>query len=399
MSKETTSFIFKGKYQEWLGKNGVNEKSFGAYCPQDKYKGNYLFLDLIGIFAYNEEYLYVNALFEEWKTVIDSKNVNRKTSFNRYSYLYKYKQFIEIKIYGKRKLTNDEKKDLESKCGDLQSIRDSINNSMNPKIDGMDSLISYVNEKQFIKLAIESSYFFSSTLVKKRFKEIHDYICDKKEEDPAFENEGCKYLPARYTQKNENNEDGNHEPNENEGKVYFMCPNTSEGLCVIYQDGARGENTKCNGQICGGGNGNSRVCKLIKDRTGYALGATTDKKHFRNFIISHIWGHAIDPRYFTNLWNVVIVPAWANHLLDKEEEGTLASTFKATIKKVIFKLYKLDENGNYKWEDIKMDCPNYKEDEVFNGNKSYQINIIEGLPEGEKISLGRISKEIVRIID
>ena len=134
------------------------------------------------------------------------------------------------------------------------------------------------------------------------------------------------------------------------------------------------------------------MCQLIKDRTGYALGATSDKKHFRNFIISHIWGHAIDPRYFTNLWNIVIVPAWANHLLDKDEEGTLASAFKATIQKIIIDLYKLD-NNNYDWKSIEMDDPTCKEKEVLHGN--YQINTIKGIADKE--TLGEISRVSIHV--
>lgn len=240
-------------------------------------------------------------------------------------------------------------------------------------------------------MAIESSYFFSLDLVKERFEEIKDYICKDKEVDPAFDKYDVKYLPARYTQK-EDAEDGVHERAETEGKVYFKLSNASQRLCVIYQEGARGKNKECGeGNVCGGGNGNARVCQLIKDLTGYDLGKTTNKKHFRNFIISHIWGHAIDPRYFTNLWNIVIVPAWANHLLDKDEEGTLASTFKATIQKIISELYDLKE---FDWKSIQMEeAPTYKANEVISGR--FQINVIERM--SNDAPLGKISKESVSI--
>lgn len=398
MSKTASQFVFKEEYAKWLSNKGIGNSSLGAYCPQDKFECNgkkHLFLDLIGIFAYQEEYFYVSALFEEWKSIIDKKDP--KTSLNRYSYLEKYKQFIENKIYGRKNLRNCDKIRIQNIQTCLSSVRDSINKSQNPKVDGMDTLVRYIDAKLFIKLAIESSYFFSPDLVEERFNEIKDYISQQKEVDLAFEKYDIKYLPARYTQKGEDSEDGVHIPNETKGKVYFYASDKSEPLCVIYQEGARGENKKCNGQICGGGNGNARVCQLIKIRTGYDLGATADKKHFRNFIISHIWGHAIDPRYFTNLWNIVIVPAWANHLLDKEEEGTLASTFKATIKKVITQLYELKENHKYDWNSIKMDAPNYKNNEVLDRYKSYQINIIEQLIDENNKSFGNISKRIVSI--
>lgn len=391
MAKKASQFIFRKDYEKWLLKQGV--KSVGAYCPQDKYKCNgkdYLYLDLIGVFAIENDRLYVNALFEEWKAEIDEKN-NLKTTLNRLSYLQKYRQFVETIVYGKKRLSKEDNEILNEIRNDLSSVCNSINNSQNPKVDGMDSLIEYIKEEKFVKLAIESSYFFSPDLVAERFEEIKEYICQQKVVDPAFDKEQykVKFLPARYSSK----EDGVHEPVEEEGKVYFNLPNASQRLCVIYQEGARGKNKECGANTCGGGNGNARVCQLIKDRTGYDLGTTTNKKHFRNFIISHIWGHAIDPRYFTNLWNIVIVPAWANHLLDKDEKGTLASTFKATIQKIIIDLYKLDDNNNYDWKSIEMDAPTFNEEEVLHGN--YQINTIDRIADKE--TLGKIWKKPVSI--
>ena len=393
MAKKASQFIFRKDYEKWLLKQGV--KSVGAYCPQDKYKCNgkdYLYLDLIGVFAKENERLYVNALFEEWKAEIDKKNY-LKTTLNRLSYLQKYRQFVETIVYGKKRLSKEDNEIFNEILNALPSVRDSINKSQNPKVDGMDSLIEFIKEEKFVKLAIESSYFFSPELVKKRVDEIANYICKEEEVDPAFDKNdiNIKYLPARYSSKEkEDADDGVHEPVVEEGKVYFKLKNAAQRLCVIYQEGARGKNTKCGVNTCGGGNGNARVCQLITDRTGYALGATSDKKHFRNFIISHIWGHAIDPRYFTNLWNIVIVPAWANHLLDKDEEGTLASTFKATIQKIITELY---DFNNIDWASIQMTSPSYNNEEVISGR--YQINIIDH--KSVDAPLGKIWKKPVSI--
>lgn len=102
--KKASQFIFRKDYEKWLLKQGVN--SVGAYCPQDKYKCNgkdYLYLDLIGVFAIENDRLYVNALFEEWKAFIENKNQNNlKTVLNRLSYLQKYRQFVETIVYGKK---------------------------------------------------------------------------------------------------------------------------------------------------------------------------------------------------------------------------------------------------------------------------------------------------------
>ena len=380
MAKKVIQFVLKDEYEKWLPDHGV--KSTGAYCPQDEYKCNgndYLFLDIIGRFAKEKECFYVDALFQEWKSFIE-KTFKDKERSNHLSYLNKYKIFVENICNGSISFSTSAQNNNDAKV--LMSVRESINKSR----DGMKSLEMHLGEEDFVKLAIESSYFFSPDLVGERFEEIKDYICMNKEVDPAFDKEQykVKFLPARYSSK-EDAEDGVHEPVVEEGKVYFKLQNAAQRLCVIYQEGARGKNKECGGNTCGGGNGNARVCQLIKDRTGYALGATSDKKHFRNFIISHIWGHAIDPRYFTNLWNIVIVPAWANHLLDKDEEGTLASAFKATIQKIITKLY---QYNSYDWKSIEMDEPTCKEEEVLHGN--YQINTIDRIADKE--TLGKISK-------
>ena len=111
MAKDANQFIFREEYENWLHNLGV--KSDGAYCPQDKYTCNdgreYLFFDLIGVFARENNRLYVNALFEEWKAFIENKNQNNlKTTLNRLSYLQKYRQFVETKIYGKKRLSKED---------------------------------------------------------------------------------------------------------------------------------------------------------------------------------------------------------------------------------------------------------------------------------------------------
>lgn len=378
MAKDANQFIFRDEYEKWLLDNGV--KSTGAYCPQDEYKCNgndYLFLDIIGRFAKEKECFYVDALFQEWKSFIE-KTFKDKERSNHLSYLNKYKIFVENICNGSISLSTSGQNNNDDTV--LMSVRESINKSQ----DGMKSLEMHLGEEDFVKLAIESSYFFSPDLVVKRFEEIKEYICQQKVVDPAFDKYDIKYLPARYSSK-EDAEDGVHEPVVEEGKVYFKLQNAAQRLCVIYQEGARGKNKECGGNTCGGGNGNARVCQLIKDRTGYDLGTTTNKKHFRNFIISHIWGHAIDPRYFTNLWNIAIVPAWANHLLDKDETGTLGSKLKATIQKIITELYDFD---NLDWPSIQMTPPSYNNKEVISGR--YQINIIE--QKSGNAPLGKISK-------
>ncbi len=386
MAKKVIQFVLKDEYEKWLPDHGV--KSTGAYCPQDEYKCNgneYLFLDIIGRFAKENECFYVDALFQEWKSFIE-KTFKDKERSNHLSYLNKYKEFVDNICNGTISLSTSGQDNNDDTV--LMSVRESINKSR----DGMKSLEMYLGEEDFIKLAIESSYFFSPKLVEKRFEEIKDYICKEQTKDikdPGV-GERCKvhYLPARYTAKEDANGVKIQNPG-NGGLVFFM--HNSQPLCIIYQENARKKDKEdCSENTCGGGNGNARVCQLIKRCTGYALGDKADERNFKNCIISHIWGNAIDPRYFTNFWNIAIVSAWANHLLDKDETGTLGSKLKATIQKIITELYKLN---NYDWESISMDEPTCNEEEVLHGN--YQINTIDGIADKE--TLGKISRVTIPV--
>jgi len=63
--------------------------------------------------------------------------------------------------------------------------------------------------------------------------------------------------------------------------------------------------------------GNSEVRNIIKTLTGtsVSVGKKSDIKFGK---ISHIWGETSNPFFFTSLWNIVIVPAYYNDILDKD---------------------------------------------------------------------------------
>lgn len=246
----------------------------------------------------------------------------------------------------------------------------------------MDMLISNIGEEQFVKVAIESSYFFSKQLCEQRFAEIIN-IWKNGGNDPMFCKLKLGFIPARYSSKEDiNSDEGIQLQRKNPFEAVFKLNNKE---CRIYQEGYRGDHK----DYFGGGNGNARVCQLVKYMTGYDLGAPLDRKSFKNFIISHIWGHATDPRYFTNFWNIAIVPAWANHLLDKDETGTLSATLKATFKRVMIEYYNLE---SYKWSDLDMGTPCVK-NEDFYSNKHFRIKVINRKEKGE--TFGCISEEYI----
>lgn len=208
-------------------------------------------------------------------------------------------------------------------------------------VDGYDSLINAPSmggdENIFIKLAVENSYFFCKALVNSRHTDINNDINNKKP------------LIAR------NSTDNGIQTIDNQGNHIFIINSSQSILIEIDPDG------------------NKAVRDLIESKTGYTVSSGYDNL-FINFKISHIWGNAFDPRFFTSLWNIVLVPSWANDLLDKHGSGQhLALKMINTYKAICEKLY----STNQKWNNLGISriatssVPKY----VVKGD--YSINIIE----------------------
>ena len=189
------------------------------------------------------------------------------------------------------------------------TYRNAINKPMLAKIDGIVALANDIGEAKFIKLAIEQSYFFAPDIVAERMNKLIEDLENK-----------TTPLPARKTTKNDKDAEEGYFHSEMGGNTYYIEGNIKIPV-TLSKDG------------------NDFVRSLISNKTGFTVGAGKDNI-FQNYIISHLWGRAYDPRYYTNFWNIVLVPAWANSLLDKNgEEGSLASKLKATFMAISKKLY------------------------------------------------------------
>lgn len=210
------------------------------------------------------------------------------------------------------------------------------NNKMYKKdiriIDGMDSLLRRIAPNEFVKLAVESSFFFSPSLVKDRHEEMIRMLNNH---EP---------LSVRQTVRKDRTEKKSFK-DENEG---FCCP-------IVYD-----------------AFGNDVVIKLINHYTGYTI--ARNKSIFRNYVISHIWGEAKDPRYFTSFWNLVLIPAWANHLMDKTpKRGSVSSILSSTIKRICFEVYPINKLD---WEAFGgKELPNKPLYDVISND--YKINFLE----------------------
>lgn len=63
--------------------------------------------------------------------------------------------------------------------------------------------------------------------------------------------------------------------------------------------------------------GNREVRRIINSVTGIVV-SQGNKSDILFGKISHIWGETSNPFFFTSLWNIVIVPAYFNDILDKD---------------------------------------------------------------------------------
>lgn len=219
-----------------------------------------------------------------------------------------------------------------------------------PKIDGMNYLLESIPVEQFIRLSVESSYFFSPSIVKGRQTELIGKL-DKGE-----------ILIARKTARKEENNS-------------LRFTNETDGFsCVIDYDHF----------------GNDKVIKLINRYTGYTIAITNSI--FRNYTISHVWGNAKDPRYFTSFWNLVLIPAWANHLMDKKDtKDNVGTILKNTMMAVCHQVYQMHQLD---WKGMSMaEPPQYQEALVQKG--TYSVHILEDIKGQRKV--GDITKETITI--
>ncbi len=60
--------------------------------------------------------------------------------------------------------------------------------------------------------------------------------------------------------------------------------------------------------------------RSIKKYLGQTI-STGKNSTVKNYIISHVWGLASHPLFFSSLWNIVLIPAHFNYLMDKDPES------------------------------------------------------------------------------
>lgn len=127
-------------------------------------------------------------------------------------------------------------------------------------------------------------------------------------------------------------------------------------------------------------NGNAEIDRLFSQLMNFPLKTTPAAI---NFAISHIWGRAFDPSYFSSLWNIVLVPQYINWVIDKNEKtknGYFPGNILAeTLKAILTKFYSFSTKN---WTGIKLSgAPSF--DPMFVQHGSYSIRMIEPQPNGK----------------
>lgn len=338
-------------FRNWAIKNGlISSGSAHSYCT---YLRN---LNAISPFAKFGHYIQIIADF------LNDKNSNDGDSLYALSICDRMLQEIETELVSPHpRLSKKELDDgrsalrllleylryrivLCSSGSGLDNVRKMLSKSDLHKIDGMDSLIAHFGVNNFVRMAIESSYFFDIEIKMDR----NDKLIG------LFKNENEK-IPARATTKDEINLDYNQSGG-------YYCEN-GVPLFPIDIDP----------------DGNKFVRQLINSYTGYTIGQGKGSI-FQNYIISHIWGRAYDPRFFTSFWNIVLIPAWANSLMDKDApQGSVASKLKATFMAICWQYYQLASCSHWGALQMGSHIPQVvNPQDVVHGE--YTINVIQRKP-------------------
>lgn len=294
---------------------------------------------------------------------IDAEDFAAKTWSNYQSGLAAYIKIIEDYVANNGKSLSKNKAQWRN---NYTSVANVVKNFVT-RIDGTESLLEAMGRDTFgfIRLVLENSYFFDPEVVEQRHDDIRNAI-QKNDK-----------LPARWTE---------NYKTQYPGLTKDQIKKQSETTNSITYNGHPVEIDKDN---------NYAVRSLIKNKFGYTVSQGKDSI-IQYYKISHIWGEAYDPIKFTNLWNLVLVPAWANDLLDKSySRNDLTVTFKQVVKSICLNFYKMK---TLNWNGL-IQMPVYQDanekDMLANRHgEQFKINWIEASQNGV---LGKIHTKTVMI--
>ena len=192
--------------------------------------------------------------------------------------------------------------------------------------DGLDIFIKMLHScgTSLDRYMLENSLFICPDKVKKQMGDLVNLLGNLKQPNNYIKRGNSK-LPVRYS------------ATLMKSKGIFVDYYDAYGESLVFRDCRQGyamtsKNnafTKITDKITGvttnysgipvviDSNNNNFVHTAIGKYTGIAIGKGLGNL-IHNYIVSHIWARTYDPFYFSSLWNVVIIPAHCNDIMDKD---------------------------------------------------------------------------------
>ncbi len=259
------------------------------------------------------------------------------------------------------------KKTLQSKRSGLRSYKRFLSyiptNCKYYKYNGIKELAELFKNSHFslINYMISHSLFPEPDLVKQRAKEIAQLI------------ENNDKIPARFST-------GNNYYDVNCTKVKFQsrkegCDKTNQGDFYFAENGIKVQIDS---------NGNKTICDYLADNTSINITSGSSQRNCYGYMISHIWGRAINPLFFSNFWNIVLIPQFVSFILDKGDEMASIKYSKELYKALAFVLYKdsidMINSALAKANKAKLDITKPDDDIMNDAKDMIKKNIIKYIP-------------------
>ena len=174
-----------------------------------------------------------------------------------------------------------------------------------------------ISNTSLIKYMISHSLFAPPELVRKRAEEIAVLIVNDDK------------IPARFStgEKYRNVSTGSKE----------KFKSRTDGKNKTIQSDFRYIDNEIKVQI--DSNGNYTICDYLATNTSINITSGDKRRNCYGYMISHIWGNATDPLFFSNFWNIVLIPQFVSFILDKGDEMASIKYAKDLYKAIAYVLY------------------------------------------------------------
>lgn len=216
-------------------------------------------------------------------------------------------------------------------------------------IGNVSVLSDEVKKEALARHMVQQSYFFTKEDVDRRHEEIKNMLTNLTEK-----------VPVRYSTRQDS-------PYYDESRQQRSFDSKNQAASVTSSEMIYYKLNEKYIPVVVDTDGNRAVRRLINSVTGkvIAQGAASD---FKYAVISHIWGNASNPLFFTNLWNLVVVPTYLNPILDKnaEDAAEMATFYNSAVsyvnmyfRKLCYEKYDLRSKINEYNEILGFDCSGY----------------------------------------